>query len=119
MSVPPDQTQQMLNMYRQQFPATGQPVAPLGSGVAGYTGTQPQAGSGGMPKGAATSQGVAQLITALMKAQKQKQLQQQLDQHQVNQAMPGLSQQSLQATNDMTQNMLQQNPVAPVTPGGQ
>ena len=119
MSMSPQQMQQMLAQYKQQFPNTAQPVPNLMPPPnSGFTGAPAPMGTGGqISKGAAATQGTAQLIAALMKAQKQKQIQTQLDQQQVNQNMPALSNQSLQATNDMTNQMLQQNPIAPVVPG--
>jgi lipopolysaccharide biosynthesis regulator YciM len=112
MSMNPQQMQQMLAQYRQQFPG-GMP-APQQQQLQGIGQVQQglQAGPGaGANKTAGGVNGAAQLMVALMKAQKQKQIQQQLNQAQVNQATPGLSQQSLDATNAMTQQSVQQNPI--------
>lgn len=118
MSMTPQQMQQMLAMYKQQFPQ-GQP-APLtpqqqqmqslnqvSEGLA-------QGPGAGTNRTAGSVNGAAQLIAALMKAQKQKQIQQGLNQSQVQAGMPAAQANQGQAIDAM----MQQNPVASITPGG-
>lgn len=119
MSMSPQQIQQMLAMYKQQFPAGGAQPAPTlqqqqlqGLNQAGMN---LAAGPGaGTNKSAGGVNGAAQLITALMKAQKMKQIQQGLNQQQVQAGMPAAQAAQNSAIDDYTQ----QNPVAPITPGG-
>lgn len=118
MSMNPQQMQQMLAMYKQQFPG-GQPAPTLPPATpVGYEGQQPALGTGGINKTAGAAGGATQLLMALMKAQKQKTTQQQLDQAQVQQGMPAAQAGQTSAINDM----MQQNPVQPLFPsstGGQ
>jgi len=114
MSVSPQQMQQMLAMYQQQFP-NGQPQTPAQQQLQGLNQASAGLGAGapaGTNKTAGGVNGAAQLMTALMKAQKMKQIQQQLNQAQVQQGMP----QANANQQGAIQNMLQQNPVAPVDP---
>lgn len=123
MSVTPQQMQQMLAMYRQQFPGTGQPAPTVPQQqLQGLNQASAALGAGapaGTNKTSGAVNGSAQLIMAMMKAQKQKQIQQQLNQQQMNQAVPGLTQQSLDATNAMTQQGMQQINQNPILPSGQ
>jgi hypothetical protein len=107
MSVNPQQMQQMLALYKQQFPGQGGQQGPVGFDAPTPT-TMPQ----GISRGAGNVQGASQLIMALMKAQKQKQIQQQLNQSQVMQGMPQANATQQSAIGDM----LAQNPVVPIDP---
>jgi hypothetical protein len=73
MSVTPEQMQQMLAMYKQQFPNGGQ-------GLSGYDAmpSMPTSAPAGANKTAGGVNGAAQLIVALMKAKKQSDTQRQL-----------------------------------------
>ncbi len=118
MSMTPQQMQQMLAMYKQQFPQ-GQPAPPTPQQQQMQSINMATAGLGsGAPAGANRTaggvNGAAQLIAALMKAQKQKQIQQGLDQNQVQAGMPAAQANQGQAIDAM----MQQNPVASITPGG-
>jgi hypothetical protein len=108
----PQQMQQMLAQYKQISGA--QPVAPLNPApAAGYEGQQPGINTQGQPStGAAATSGTAKLIAALMKAQQQKQLGDQLSaQNSMTQQMPAINQNQGQAIDSM----MQQIPVAPIT----
>jgi hypothetical protein len=76
MSMNPQAMQQMLAMYKQQFPQ-GQPAPALPpASPVGYEGQQPGLTSApSSPVGGETNK----LLAALMKAQQQKQIQSQLD----------------------------------------
>jgi hypothetical protein len=81
MSASPQQMQQLLALYRQQFP-NGQPQTPAQQQLQGINqvGQGLAAGPGaGTNKTAGAVNGAAQLMVALMKAQKMKQVQQQLN----------------------------------------
>lgn len=74
MSVSPQQMQQMLAMYKQQFP-NGQAQSPVGFDPPTAAPSTPA----GVNKTAGAAGGATHLIMALMQAQKQKNVQQQLD----------------------------------------
>lgn len=115
MSMSPQQMQQMLALYKQQFP-NGQPLTPeqqqmqglnqIGSGLAAGPGTGTNRTAGGI-------NGASQLIVALMQAQKTKKIQQGLDQGQVQSGMPAANAAQGSAIDDY----MQQNPVQPLMPG--
>lgn len=82
MSTNPQQMQQMLAAYKQMFP-NGMPQQQ--SPLAGFDMAQQSLGAGAPPgsnRGAGAVNGAAQLMVALLRAQKQKQLQQQIQQQQ-------------------------------------
>lgn len=107
MSADPQQMQQMLAMYKQLY---GNPqMNVLNQATQGLSSGAPA----GTNRGAGAVNGAAQLIAALMKAQKQKQIQQGLDQASVQQGMPAAYANQNQAIDQM----LQQNPVMPISPG--
>ncbi len=120
MSMSPQQMQQMLAMYKQQFP-NGQPQpapTPEQQQLQGLNQASQNLAAGpgaGTNKAAGGVNGAAQLITALMKAQKIKQIQQGLNQQQVQAGMPAANANQQSAIGDM----LNQNPVAPIDPGAQ
>lgn len=100
MSMSPQQIQQLLAQYKQQFP-NGQPMTPEQQQMQGLN--QVTAGLGaGAPAGtnrtAGGVNGAAQLIAALMKAQKMKQIQQQI---QPQQGMTPPAPQDFTANTDM------------------
>jgi hypothetical protein len=91
MSMSPQQMQQMLAMYKQQFPQ-GQPATPQQQQLQGLNQVSAGLGAGpgaGTNKTAGGVNGAAQLITALMKAQKMKQIQNQLNSSQAQGAPQG------------------------------
>lgn len=90
MSTSPQQMQQMLALFKQQFPQQGQAVPPLNAGApVGYSGQQPGINMQGTPSNASTATaGTAKLLGALMKAQQQKQIQAQLNNSQQVQGPP-------------------------------
>jgi hypothetical protein len=115
MSMTPQQMQMMLAMYKQQFP-NGQPQTQQQQQLAGIDQATANLGAGapaGTNRTAGGVNGAAQLIAALMKAQKQKQIQQGLNQTQVQAGMPAAQAAQGSAIDDY----MQQNPVAPITPG--
>lgn len=118
MSITPQQMEQMLAMYKQQFPS-GQPApTPQQQQLQGLNSVSQSLGAGapaGTNKTAGGANGAAQLMAALMKAQKQKQIQQQLNQAQVQAGMPQANANQQSAIGDM----LAQNPVTPIDPGSQ
>jgi hypothetical protein len=114
MSASPQDMQQLLAMYKQMFP-NGQPT-PQQQQLAGINQATANLGAGapaGTNRTAGGVNGAAQLIAALMKAQKQKQIQQGLNQTQVQAGMPAAQAAQGSAIDDY----MQQNPVAPITPG--
>jgi len=84
MSVTPQQMQQMLAMFKQQFPQGQQGQ----QGPAGFDSAPGAVMPQGINRSAGNVQGAAQLIAALMKAQKQKQIQTQLSNSQQVQGPP-------------------------------
>ena len=102
MSSSPEQMQQMLAMYRQMFP-NGQPQTPQQQQLQGLNQVS-QGLQGPLPPGANRTaggiNGASQLIVALMKAQKQKQIQQQI-QPQQSQGITPPAPQDFSANTDM------------------
>jgi hypothetical protein len=111
MSVNPQQMQQMLAQYKQQFPG-GQPAPTLPpASPVGYEGQQP--GLTSAPTSPVPGE-TGKLLAALMKAKQQKDIATQLTQAQVQQGMPAAQAGQTSAINDM----MAQNPVQPINPGG-
>jgi hypothetical protein len=108
MSADPQQMQQMLAMYKQLY---GNPqMGALNQATQGLSQGAPQ----GTNRTSGAVNGAAQLIAALMKAQKQKQIQQGFDQSNVQQGMPAAQ----AGQNQAIDQMMQQNPVMSISPGG-
>lgn len=119
MSMSPQQMQQMLAMYKQQFPS-GTPLPPEQQQQQQQLQGMNQVSAGlaaGAPAGtnrtAGAVNGTAQLLAALMTAKKQKQIQQGLDQTAVQKGMPAANAAQGSAIDDM----MQQNPVMPLDLG--
>jgi hypothetical protein len=113
MSMNPQQMQQMLAMFKQQFPqqgSQGQPAPTLPPATpVGYSGQQP--GLTSAPASPVPGE-TTKLLAALMKAKQQRDTATQLTQAQVQQGMPAAQAGQTSAINDM----MAQNPVQPLFP---
>jgi hypothetical protein len=102
MSMSPQAMQQMLAMYKQQFPGGAQPVPTLMPPPAsGFTGAQPQINTQPPTTSAITTQ-TDKLIAALIKAKQQRDLQdqQQTPKLQAGTAQPPPAPANLSGTSD-------------------